>query len=132
VNASVMGGGLSGAARRVADHARSLVRLELELAATEMKQKAAALAVGIGLVATAGVLVLFAIAFALAAVAAAIATTVSVWIALLIVFGGLFVLAGLLGGIGVALLKKGSPPVPKQALEEAKLTTEALKNGRQD
>lgn len=124
--------GLSGAARRVADHARSLVKLELELAASEIKQKLTALAAGIGLVATAAVLVVFALAFGLAAIAAAIATTMSVWAALLVVFGGLFVAAGLLGAIGVALLKKGAPPVPRQALEEARLTTEALRNGHQD
>lgn len=121
--------GLSGAARRVADHARSLVKLELELAATEIKQKVAALAVGIGLVVTAGVLGLFGLAFGLAAATAAIATTVSVWLALLIVFGGLFVVAGLLATIGVGMLRKGAPPVPEQALEEARLTTEALRNG---
>ena len=121
--------GLSGAARRVADHARPLVKLELELAAAEIKQKVAALAVGIGLVATAAVLGLFGLAFGLAAATAAIATAVSVWLALLIVFGGLFVLAGLLATIGVGLLRKGAPPVPKQALEEARLTTEALRNG---
>ena len=30
--------------------------------------------------------------------------------------------------LGVALIKKGSPPLPKQAIEEAKLTTEALRS----
>jgi hypothetical protein len=32
-----------------------------------------------------------------------------------------------LGLVGLAALKKGSPPVPKQAIREAKLTTEALR-----
>ena len=33
--------------------------------------------------------------------------------------------------LGVRAIKKGTPPVPEQALAEAKLTTEALKgNGR--
>ena len=41
--------GLSGATKRVADHARSFVRLELQLAAAELKRKAAALGIGIGL-----------------------------------------------------------------------------------
>ena len=37
----------------------------------------------------------------------------------------------LLGGLAVNRLKKGTPPVPEQAIREAKLTTEALKsNGR--
>ena len=121
--------GLSGAARRVADHARSLVKLELDLAAAEIKQKIAALGIGIGLVVTAGVLGLFGLAFGLAAATAAIAIAVPVWLALLIVFGGLFILAGAFATIGVGMLRKGAPPVPKQALEEARLTTEALRNG---
>lgn len=122
--------GLSGAARRVADHARSLVRLELELAAAEVKHKLAALAAGIGLVLAAAVLGLLALTFALAAAAAGIASALPVWAALLVMFGGLIVLALVLATVGVGLLRKGSPPLPEQALEEAKLTTEALRNGK--
>jgi putative superfamily III holin-X len=125
----VNGVGLSGAARRVADHARSFVRLELQLAAAELRQKVVKLAAGIALVVLAAVLFLFGLAFALASAAAAIATAVSVWLALLVVFGGLVLVAGLLGAIGVVLLRRGVPPVPEQAIAEARLTTEALKNG---
>jgi hypothetical protein len=121
--------GLTGAARRVADHARSLVQLELQLAATEIKRKVVALAAGIGLVVTASVLGLLALMFALAAAAAGIATAVPVWEALLIMFGGLILLGGLLGAIGVRFLRKGSSLVPEKAIEEARLTTEALRNG---
>lgn len=121
--------GLSGATKRVADHARSFVRLELQLAATEMKRRAAALGVGIALAATAAMLALLAVLFGLAAATAGIATALPVWAALLIMFGGLFLLAGILGGAGAMLLKKGAKPVPEQAIEEAKLTTEAIRNG---
>jgi membrane protein implicated in regulation of membrane protease activity len=122
--------GLSGAARRVADHARSLVRLELQLAATEIKRKLADLAAGIGLIATAALLAVFALGFALAAAAAALATELKVWQALLVVFGALVIVAALLAAIGATLLRRGSSPVPAKALEEARLTTEALRNGR--
>jgi hypothetical protein len=44
-------------------------------------------------------------------------------------FGGILLLAGILGAVGAALLRKGSKPVPEQALAEAQLTTEALRNG---
>jgi hypothetical protein len=47
-----------------------------------------------------------------------------------IVMGGLLLLAGPLGVVGLVLLKRGTPPIPEQAIEEARLTTEALKNGR--
>ena len=40
----------------------------------------------------------------------------------------LFVLAGLLGLLALRAIKKGTPPVPEQAIREAKLTTEALKH----
>ena len=121
--------GLSTAARRVSEHARSIVQLELRLAAAEVKRKAIALAAGIGLTVTAALLGLFALVFGLAAATAGIATALPVWTALLVMFGGLILGAGVLGGIGAGLLRKGSKPVPEKAIEEARLTTEALKNG---
>ena len=55
----------------------------------------------------------------------------STWLALLITTGILFLFALVLGAVGVLKIKQGSPPVPEQAIREAKLTTEALKsNGR--
>ena len=49
------------------------------------------------------------------------------WLALLIVTLGLFAVAALLGALAQRKIKKGTPPVPEQAIHEAKLTTEALK-----
>jgi hypothetical protein len=114
--------GLGLAAKVVSERASSLVRLE---------QKLVALGLGIGLLVGAALIGFFALGFVLAAAAAALATTVSTWLALLIVAGALVLLAGLLGAIGVGRLRKGIPPIPVQAIEEARLTTEALKNGRQ-
>jgi uncharacterized membrane protein YqjE len=122
--------GLGGAAKAVADRARSMVRLELQLAAAELKRKVAALGVGIALLVGAALFGFFAFAFALATVAAAIATALSVWLALLIVTGGLFLLVGLLAIFGIGAIRKGAPPVPEQALAEAKLTAEVVKNGK--
>jgi hypothetical protein len=70
----------------------------------------------------------FAIGFGLASAAAGIATATPWWAALLIVFGGLVLIAGLLGALSVRAIKKATPPVPEQALREAKLTREALKH----
>ena len=120
--------GLSGATKRVADHARSLVRLELQLAAAEVKKRLAALGLGIALMAAAAVFALTAVAFGLAAATAGIATALPVWLSLLVMFGALLLVAGILGGIGVVLLRKAKP-LPEQAIEEAQLTTEALRNG---
>jgi Putative Actinobacterial Holin-X, holin superfamily III len=119
---------VSEAARNVAEHASSVARLELELAALELKKKVVALGVGIALVLGAGVFALFAFGFALATVAAALATFLSTWLALLIVTAALAGLAGLLALVGIGRLRKGTPPVPEQAIREAKLTTAAIKS----
>jgi hypothetical protein len=122
--------GLGGAAKAVADRARSIVRLELQLAATELKRKVAALGIGIAMLVGAALFALFGLGFALATVTAAIATALSTWLALLIVTAGLFVLVGVLAVLGIGAIRKGSPPVPEQAIAEAKLTAEAVKNGK--
>src|SRR2546430_12205798 len=62
--------GLAGLAKRVAEHASSLVRLELELAALEVKRKVTALAVGIGLTIGAAIVAVFALGFLFATAAA--------------------------------------------------------------
>jgi hypothetical protein len=120
--------GLGSATKSVAEHASALVRLELELATLELKRKVVKLAMGIAFGLVAALLLLFALGFGIGAAAAGIATATSTWLALLIVTGGLLVLALVLGVLALASLKKGTPPVPEQALREAKLTTEALKS----
>lgn len=119
---------LGASAKEVAEHASSLVRLELELATLELKRKVMALGVGIGLGVGAAVLAVFALGFGLATIAAALATFISTWLALLIVTLGLLLLAGLLGVLALGRIKAGTPPVPEQAIREAKLTTAALKS----
>ena len=123
-------GGVGGAAKSVAEHASAIARLEIELAVLELKKKVAALGIGIGMGVGAAIFALFGLGFALATIAAALATVFSTWLALLIVAGGLFLMVGVLAMLGVGALRKGSPPVPEQAIAEAKLTTEAVKNGR--
>jgi len=122
--------GLGAAAKLVSERASSIVRLELQLAAAELKKKVVALGLGIALLVAAALFGLFGLAFALATVAAALATVVSTWLALLIVTGGLFLLVGLLALLGLRSVRKGTPPLPTQAIAEAKLTTEALRNGK--
>ena len=123
--------GLGTSAKSVAEHASTLVRLEMELATLELKRKATKLGVGVGLFLAAALLLVYALGFGLAAAAAGIATALPVWAALLIVTGGIVLLAAILGLIGLNSVQKGTPPVPEEAIAEAKLTTEALKsNGR--
>jgi uncharacterized membrane protein YqjE len=123
--------GLGALTKKAAEHASSLVRLELELATAELKRKVTSLAVGIGLGAGAAIFAVFGLGFLFATIAAVLANVISTWLALLIVTLGLFVLTALLGLLALAKIRKGTPPVPEQAIREARLTTEALKsNGR--
>jgi putative superfamily III holin-X len=123
--------GLGAAVKQVAEHTSSIVRLELELAALELKRKVVSLGLGIGLALGAALMLLFMIAFVYAAIGAALALVMPTWAALLVVAGILLLQVALLGILAVNRIKKGTPPVPEQAIQEAKLTTEALKsNGR--
>jgi hypothetical protein len=120
--------GLGAAVKEVAERASAIVRLELELAAMELRRKVVSLGLGIALALAAAIMLLFVVGFAFATIAAAFATAVSTWLALLITTGILLVFALVLGGLGVLKIKQGSPPVPEQAIREARLTTEALKS----
>jgi hypothetical protein len=123
--------GLGSAAKLVAEKASAIARLELELASMELKKKIAALGMGIGLLVGALLVLVYTVGFGFATIAAALATFLPLWLSLLIVTGFLFLLTGLLAFIGVKKIQRGTPPVPKQAIDEAKLTTQALKsNGR--
>ena len=109
------------AAKEVAQHASRIARLEL-------KEKATALAGGIVLGVVALVLALFGLGFALATIAAALDTFLATWLALLIVSAVLVAGSGLLGLLALGAIKRGTPPVPREAIEEARLTTEAVKS----
>jgi len=126
--AAVQNGGLGDAAKHVAEHASSIARLEFELAALELKAKVAVLGIGIGLTVGAAVFGLFTLGFTFATVAAALATFLPWWLALLIVTVFLAVLSVVLLVLGRARIQRGTPPVPEQAIREAKLTTEAIKS----
>lgn len=122
-----MNSGIRGAAKQVAEHASSIAKLELELAGIEVKKKVAALGIGLALGIAAAIVGLFMIGFLFATIAAAFATFLATWFALLIVTAILLVLTGVLAALAVGRIKKGTPPVPDQAIREAKLTGEALK-----
>jgi hypothetical protein len=120
-------GGVGGAAKQVAEHASSIARLEIELATLELKKKIAALGLGIALAVGAALFGLFMIGFLFATIAAALATFLATWLALLMVTAALLVLSGTFGMLAFGRIKKGTPPVPQQAIREAKLTQAALK-----
>ena len=123
--------GVGDAAKQVADHAKQLVSLEVELATLELKRKVGNLGAGVALLVVGGVLALYGLGFFFATAAAGLDAVMPHWLSLLVVGLVLFLVAGLLALIGARRLQRGSPPVPEQAIEEAKLTTSALKGNGQ-
>src|SRR3954465_10683773 len=109
---------LGTATKQVAEHASSLARLELELALLEVKRKVTSLGIGLGLGIGAGIFALFMLGFGFATLAAGLAPAMSAWLALLITTLILLGLAAVLGLAAMAMIRKGSPPVPEQAIEE--------------
>jgi hypothetical protein len=122
--------GIVASAKRIAAHASSLARLERELVRSELQRKGGTLAAGTAVGVAAGIIALFALGFGLAAVAAALALVVDWWLALLIVFLALVLLVVALGLLARSLLRRGTPLAPEQAIEEARLTSEALRGTR--
>jgi hypothetical protein len=120
--------GLGEAAKGLSEHASAIARLELKLVLVELKEKVAALGLGAGLAIGAAIVALFGLGAAIATVTAAIALVLPTWVALLIVTAALFMVAAGLGAAALRALKRGTPPVPELAIEEAKLTVEAVRS----
>jgi len=126
--ADANGRGVGAAVKDVTEHAKTLVSLEVELAKLELQKKVAVLGVGAGLLIAGLVLTLYGLGFTFATIAAGLATFLPTWLALLIVAVFLFVVALVLALVGRGRVQKATPPVPEQAILEAKLTQEALKS----
>jgi Putative Actinobacterial Holin-X, holin superfamily III len=120
--------GVGAAAKEVAEHASALARLELELAGLEMKRKAGALGAGVGLAVAAALVAVYGLGFVFATMAAALATFLPTWLALLIMSVALLAVAGILAAVAKSQLRRATPPVPEQAIAEAKRTSEAIRH----
>jgi uncharacterized membrane protein YqjE len=111
----------------VSTKASLLVREEIELAKTEIAEKAKSLGKGVAVAIVAGVMAVFALIYFFEALAWFFndllgKVNTSPWIGFLIVFGILILLAAVAGMLGLRWIKKGSPPTPDLAIEEAKRT----------
>jgi uncharacterized membrane protein YqjE len=113
--------------RSSVQHFTAIVRLERELAALELQQKLQQLGVGAGLLGGAAFVALIALVFLIVTITALIALLLPWWASLLIVTVALFLIAAGLGWFGLKTVKKGVPPVPEQAIAEAKRTKAVLR-----
>jgi uncharacterized BrkB/YihY/UPF0761 family membrane protein len=126
-NGSTAEKSLGDAVSDVSTKASLLVREEIELAKTEIAEKAKSLGKGTAVAVVAGVMAVFALIYFFQALAWFFndlfdTVNTSPWIGFLIVFGILIVFAAIAGLVGFRWIKKGAPPTPNMAIEEAKLT----------
>jgi hypothetical protein len=114
----------------VSEKASQLVREEIELAKAEVKDKLSKLTRGAAVGAAAGVFLVFGITMFFHGLAFFLNDVFNwesdIWPGYLMVTLGLFLLALLAGLLALRLFKKGSPPTPDMAIEEAKRTRAEL------
>jgi uncharacterized membrane protein YqjE len=114
----------------VSEKASLLVREEIELAKAEVTDKLSKLTRGAAVAAAAGVFVIFAITMLFHGLAWFLNDVFNWednnWAGFAVVTGLLFLLAALAGLLAFRLFKKGSPPTPELAIEEARRTRAEL------
>jgi uncharacterized membrane protein YqjE len=114
----------------VSEKASLLVRQEIELAKAEVSDKVSKLAKGAAIAAAAGVFLVFAVTMFFHGLAwllnDAFGWNDDAWVGFAIVTGVLVLLATLAGLIALRLFKKGAPPTPDMAIEEARRTRAEL------
>jgi Putative Actinobacterial Holin-X, holin superfamily III len=116
----------------VSSKASQLVREEIELAKAEVTTKVSRIGKGVAAFGVAGFIALLGLIFAFHFLALGIADWAGLkpWVGYAIVTIGLFVLAGLAALIGLRLVKKGSPPKPEMAIEEAEKIRATIEEAR--
>jgi len=117
----------------ISEKASLLVREEIALAKAEVTQKATKLGKGAAVAAVAGVFATLGLIFLLHTLAWLFAWLIGadvseIMFGFLIVTGILFLFATVAGLIGLRWIKKGAPPTPDMAIEEAKAIRETVKN----
>jgi uncharacterized membrane protein YqjE len=113
----------------VSEKASLLVREEIELAKAEVTEKATSLGKGAGIAAAAAVFLVFAVTMFFHGLAWLIDDLFdwnSIWPGFMIVFGLLTVLAIIAALVAQRMFKRGAPPTPDLAIEEAKRTRAEL------
>jgi uncharacterized membrane protein YqjE len=122
---------LAQAIQDVTEKMSLLVREEIELAKTEVTEKVTRLAKGAAIGIAAGIFAVFGLVYLGDAVAWLIWELIegdvnSPWLGFLILAVLIFLLGGIAGLVAARLLKRGAPPAPQMAIEEAKLIKETI------
>jgi membrane protein len=115
---------------RLSEDSATLVRSEIELAKAEVREKVGALAKAAAFGGVAAVLSLFGLFALVQAVIDALDLAMPAWLAALIVALALLGVAGVAGLLALRSIKRGTPPVPEQAVAEARAVAETLREAR--
>ena len=120
----------------VSAKASLLVREEIELAKAEVTVKAKRLGGGAAAAAVAGVFAFLALIFILHGIAWLIADAISgsiaigIWLGFFITAVLLLIMGAIAGGLALRFFRRGTPPTPQLAIEEAKKTRATIEEVR--
>ena len=104
-----------------------LVRDEIKLAQVEMTSKGKQMGIGAGAFAGSALVALYAVGCLLACAIIALSGVVAAWLAALIVGVALLAVAGVAALAGKSRLSKGTPPVPKEAIDSVQADVQEVK-----
>jgi uncharacterized membrane protein YqjE len=113
----------------VSENASTLVREEIELAKAEVSDKVGKILRGSAVGVAAGTFAFLALILILHGIAWLLGEEVfdgNIWAGYFVTAAILLLLAALAGFLAYRSVRAGAPPVPEQAIEEAKLTKEML------
>ena len=116
----------------VAEKSSSLVREEIELAKTEISEKVAKILRGSVVGIAAGIFAFLALILVMEGIAWLLAEEVfdgNAWPGFFVEAAAFLLIAAAAGFIAYRSVQAGAPPVPEQAIAEAKLTKETLESG---
>ena len=113
--------------RQLSEQLSVLVRDEIRLAQLELTRKGKKAGIGAGLLGGSGLVALYGTGCLIAGAVAALSLVLPVWAAALIIGGGLFLAAGVVGLAGRRSLRTATPPVPEEAAESIKTDVKVIR-----
>ena len=115
---------------RLTEDSARLVRSEIQLAKAEVTSQVAVYGRVAALGAFAGAIAFLSLFALMLAGIFGLATQFSLWLSSLIVFGVMVLIAAIIALIAVRVVKKAKPPVPREAIAEARLVADDLREAR--
>jgi Putative Actinobacterial Holin-X, holin superfamily III len=115
---------------RLSQQTSTLIRQEMRLAQSELQEKGKRVGIGAGMFGGAGVVALYGGGALVAAAIIGIGTLLEPWVAAVIVGVVLLAIAGLVALMGRKQVRRGTPPLPEQAIESAKRDVDEVKRAR--